>query len=71
MIIVEKPCVKLAACRANTGMTQREYGAALGVDPTTVYNWEAGRTVPGLPMLQKISELSDVPLSLIFLPEQS
>lgn len=71
MIIVEKPCVKLAACRANTGMTQREYGEALGVDPATVYNWEAGRTVPGLPMLQKISELSKIPLSLIFLPDKS
>jgi transcriptional regulator with XRE-family HTH domain len=71
MVAVEKPCVKLVACRANTGMTQKEFAEAVGVDPNTIYNWEKGITEPGYQALTKISELSGVPLGLIFLPEQS
>ena len=71
MVAVEKPCVKLTACSANTGMTQKEFADALGVDPGTVYNWEKGITEPGLTVLMKISELSGIPLGLIFLPQKS
>jgi DNA-binding XRE family transcriptional regulator len=71
MVLVEKPCIKLTACRANTGMTQKEFADALGVDPGTIYNWETEKTEPGLAMLIKISELSGIPLGLIFLPQKS
>lgn len=71
MIYVERPCVKLVACRANAGMNQDEFAKALGVSSATVYNWERGASQPGLPELMKISELSSVPLSLIFIPEKS
>lgn len=69
MIQVEKPCVSLAACRANTGMNQKEFAKALDVDPGTIFNWEKNRTQPSLPALIRISELSGIPLSLIFIPE--
>lgn len=59
----------IKACRANTGMTQTEFAKAIGVNETTVLNWEKGRTFPRLPELKKISDLSGVPLQLIFLPE--
>lgn len=71
MIYVEKPCVTLSACRANAGKTQKEWAELLGVDPGTVYNWEKGNTVPGMPLLMKISELAGIPLGLIFLRSQS
>lgn len=71
MITVEKPCVTLAACRANTGMSQKEFAHALNVDPGTIFNWEKNITQPGLPVLLKISELAGIPLGLIFIPEKS
>lgn len=71
MIYVEKPCIKLAACRANANMSQKELAAVLGVDPGTVFNWEHGVTAPRLPVLLKISEVSGIPLGLIFLPDKS
>ena len=37
----------IKACRANTDMTQIEFAKAIGVDKTTVLNWEKGRTFPG------------------------
>ena len=61
--------LSIKACRANTDMTQIEFAKAIGVDKTTVLNWEKGRTFPRLPELKKISEISNVPISLIFLPE--
>ena len=69
MIYVEKPCVHLVASRANAGQSQKEWAELLGVDPGTVYNWEKGNTSPAMPLLLKISELSGIPLGLIFLPE--
>jgi transcriptional regulator with XRE-family HTH domain len=36
------------------GLTQRELGRVLGVDPDTVSNWEAGRTSPTLRLLPGI-----------------
>lgn len=71
MIYVEKPCIKINACRANANMSQKDFAKALGVDPGTVFNWEHGVTAPDLPKLMKISEVSGVPLNLIFLPENS
>lgn len=71
MILVEKPCIKLRACRANAGMSQAEFATALGVDASTVFNWEQERTYPTLPLLVKISEISGIPLNLIFIPDKS
>ena len=71
MIYVERPCVRLAACRVNAGKSQKEWASDLGVDPGTVYNWENGNTTPAMPLLMKISELSGIPLGLIFLHEES
>lgn len=71
MIVVEKPCVKLKACRANANMSQAAFADALGVDPSTVYNWEQERSYPAMPLLLKISEISGIPLNLIFIPDKS
>jgi DNA-binding XRE family transcriptional regulator len=34
--------------RLDLGLLQRETAARIGVDKTTVYNWEAGRATPSL-----------------------
>lgn len=63
--------IKLAACRVNADMNQVEFANALDVDRSTVANWEAGKTEPNANQLRKISELSGIPMDLIFVPIKS
>lgn len=63
--------IKLAACRTNADMSQVEFALALGVDRSTVANWEAGKTEPNVTQLRKISELSGIPMDFIFVPVKS
>lgn len=63
--------LSIRSCRANANMTQQEFADAIGVSKATVINWEQGKTFPRLNEVKKISDLSGVPLQLIFLPEQS
>lgn len=63
----QKTKVTLEACRVNAGKTQVEWAALTGVSPSTVYNWEAGKSEPTLSQLRKISELSGISMDNIFL----
>ena len=62
--------LKYAALRANAGMNQDEWAAAIGVDKQTVSNWETMRSEPKLSHLRKMSELSGVPMDYISLGEE-
>lgn len=64
------PKITIKAVRANTDMTIDEWANALGVSKTTVCNWENGITEPNLSMLQKMSELSGVPIDFMSIPEK-
>lgn len=61
----------LPAVRANAKMNQAEWAEAIGVDKSTVYNWESGKTEPNTTQLREMSKLSGIPMDFIFLPEQS
>lgn len=63
--------VNLTAVRANTNMSQQEFAKAIGVDKSTVFNWENGKGVPNATMLRKMSELSHIPMDYIFVPGKS
>ena len=63
--------IKLAACRANADMNQVEFAEALGVDRSTIANWEAGKSEPNVTQLRRISELSGIPMDFIFVPMKS
>ncbi len=41
--------------RLDRGLTQKELAAMLGVDETSVYNWEKNRCRPARQMMQKIA----------------
>ena len=43
--------------RGLLGMTQKEFGQALGVSGQTVHNWESGETEPRFEMVDEIYEL--------------
>lgn len=68
---METPQIKIAACRINAGMNQLEFAQALGVDRSTIANWEAGNTEPTASQLRRISELSGIPIDFIFVPMKS
>lgn len=37
---------QVRCARMLKGMTQRQFAALLGVDPSTIYQWEKGKSVP-------------------------
>ena len=71
MNIGNPPRVCLAAARVNAGMNQREFAEFMGVDVSTITNWERGKTEPSASQLRKISEASGIPMDFIFVPQQS
>ena len=70
-MIGETVRISLAACRANAGMNQVDFAKALGVDRSTIVNWEANKTEPSASQLRTISELSGIPIDFIFVPMKS
>jgi len=64
--MAENVKIRLAAVRVNAKMTQAEWAQALGVDSQTVSNWELGKSSPKLKHVQKMAELSGVPMDNIF-----
>lgn len=63
--------ISLAAARVNADMTQEQAACAIGVDKTTIVNWEKGRTSPNSLLLHKLSEVYRIPIGNIFLPSKS
>lgn len=71
MIVSDLPRISLAAVRVNAKMNQKEWAEYIGVDLSTVSNWEKGKTEPSATQLRKMSEISKIPMDFIFIPEQS
>lgn len=71
MVITEIPKISLAATRVNAKMNQKEWAECIGVDLSTISNWENGKTEPSASQLRKMSEVSKIPIDFIFVPEQS
>ena len=53
MQLVEKPRIIIAEARVNTKMNQREFAEFIGVDVSTVANWEKGKTESNVSQLKK------------------
>lgn len=71
MMITEAPKISLAAVRVNAKMNQKEWAECIGVNLSTILNWENGKTEPNASQLRKMSEISKIPMDFIFVPEQS
>lgn len=70
-LLVDPIRISLVAARVNAKMNQREMAEYVGVDISTISNWEKGRSEPSTSQLRKISEVSGIPMDYIFVPEQS
>lgn len=62
--------LSLAAVRVNCNKNQKEWADMLGVTQNTVCSWERGKSAPSAVLLRKISELSGIPMDLIFVQER-
>lgn len=60
--------ITLKACRVNAGLRQTDLALKLGVCADTIKNWEKGETSPDSVQLQRISEITGIPIQYIFLP---
>lgn len=63
--------IKLAAARINADMTQEEAARKMQVTKQTIINWEKGRVAPGIPEIQMMSRMYNIPQDYIFLPSYS
>ena len=54
---------RLRIARRTAGFTQKQLAEALGVEPITVSRWERQVTMPSLPRLRRIAELTDTTVS--------
>lgn len=52
--------ITLKALRINKGATQEETAKAIGVSVDTWANYEAGKTYPDVPIIQKIEKFFDI-----------
>lgn len=52
--------ITLKAARVNAGYTQSEAAARIGVSISTIKNWEAGKSYPKQPMIEKICKYYSV-----------
>lgn len=59
--------ITLASARINANLTQNEVADKLGVNQSTIVNWEKGRTYPNADMLYRLSALYDMPVENIAL----
>ena len=60
--------ISLAAARVNAGMTQQDVAKRLHVSKQTIVNWEKGKIIPGIPQIETLSRVYDIPQDNIFLP---
>lgn len=54
---------RLRTARRSAGLTQKELAAELGVEAITVSRWERGVTMPSLPRLRRVAELTETTVS--------
>jgi len=56
---------RLAACRVQAQLNQREAAERLGVSETTLLHYEKGRRAVSMEKAQKMSEVYGIPLELM------
>lgn len=62
--------ISLEAARVNAKMSQKTAAQAVGVNVTTLSNWENGKTSPDVDKFKDLCDLYGCPIDCIFLPER-
>ena len=67
----DKIQISLAAARVNAGMTQQNVADKMHISKQTIINWEKGKVSPGIPQIEMLSRLYDMPTDNIFFNRKS
>ena len=68
-VIMEMPKITLRAARVNANLTQVEAAKAMGKTKQTIVNWESGASSIKYTDLLKLSELYQIPIENLLIPE--
>lgn len=60
------PKITLKAARVNANLSQQEAARRIGVAASTIRNWEAGKTFPNQPKIEKMCEVYGIPFDILF-----
>ena len=60
------PKITLKAARVNAGLSQGEAARKIGVAVSTLRNWEAGKTFPAQPKIEKLCEIYAISYDVLF-----
>ncbi len=66
---MEMPKISLRAARVNANLTQVEAAKAMGKTKQTIVNWESGASSIKYTDLVKLSELYQIPIAYLIIPE--
>jgi transcriptional regulator with XRE-family HTH domain len=56
----------LKAARVNAGLSQEEAAKKIGIATSTLRNWEAGKTFPNQPKIEKMCEVYGISFDILF-----
>lgn len=68
---MEYPKITLKAARVNANLSQRAAADALGVNVSTIQNYETGKTVPDWDMVKLIEKVYHFPADFIIFTQIS
>lgn len=60
------PKISLKAARVNAKLSQQAAADLIGVAVSTLRNWEAGKTFPNKPKIDKICEVYGISFDVLF-----
>ena len=60
------PKITLKAARVNANLSQQAAADLIGVAVSTLRNWEAGKTFPTKPKIDKICEVYNISFDVLF-----
>ena len=68
---MEYPRISLKAARVNANLSQRDAADALGVNVSTLQNYETGKTMPDWDMVKRIEKVYRFPIDYIIFASHS
>lgn len=60
------PKISLKAARVNAKLSQQSAAKLLGVNVSTLRNWESGKTYPKQPQIEKMCDVYGVSFDVLF-----
>ena len=60
------PKISLKAARVNAQLSQQEAAERIGVAVSTLRNWEAGKTYPKQPQIEKLCDVYGISFDILF-----